>query len=53
MDNREFSQKDKEFRDACSKANVEPTVRQASKFRMKMGKAFKTIFAAGRESRRP
>ena len=40
MNNREFS-KDKEFIEYCKKAKVEPTKRQASKFRRKMGLAYK------------
>ena len=40
MTNREFS-KDKEFIKCCEIAKVIPTKRQASKFRRKMGLAYK------------
>ena len=40
MNNREFAQSDKEFQDACRKAGIPPTQRQASKFRLRAGKAF-------------
>lgn len=40
MNNREFAQFDKEFQDACRKAGIPPTQRQASKFRLRSGKAF-------------
>lgn len=40
MTNDEFSKKDKLFQFSCKLAKVEPTRRQASKFRMKKGKAF-------------
>ena len=40
MTNREFT-KDKYFRKCCEKMDVLPTTRQASKFRMKKGLAFK------------
>lgn len=40
MTNKEFSQTI-EFKNACEKAKVEPTTRQASKYRMKKGKAYK------------
>ena len=38
--NKEFASKDKSFRYCCEAAGVEPTKRQASKFRMKKGKAW-------------
>ena len=41
MTNKEFADKNKEFRDACARAGVEPTRRQASKWRMKKGLAWK------------
>jgi len=40
MDNREFAAISKEFIKACEKAGVNPTKRQASKFRMRKGKAY-------------
>ena len=40
MTNRQFSEKDQNFKNACVKAGVAPTVRQASKFRMKQGLAY-------------
>lgn len=41
MNNREFAEKDWTFRDYCEKAGVKPTKRQASKFRMGKGLAYK------------
>jgi hypothetical protein len=39
VSNREFAEKDAFFREHCEKANVKPTVRQASKYRRGLGKA--------------
>lgn len=41
MDNRTFAGTNQQFKDACSAAGVQPTKRQASKFRRKLGAAFK------------
>ena len=41
MTNKEFAEKDKIFRDICKRVNIPPTTRQASKWRMKKGKAYK------------
>jgi hypothetical protein len=41
MDNRTFSVTDGEFLAACVRAHVEPTKRQASKYRNKKGRAWK------------
>ena len=38
--NREFAEKDAEFREACFRAGIEPTARQASKFKLHFGKAW-------------
>lgn len=38
--NLQFSKEDQNFRNACEKAGVEPTMRQASKYRRKTGKAY-------------
>jgi len=38
--NRHFAEKNARFRQACQNAGVEPTVRQASKFRNGEGKAY-------------
>ena len=38
--NRKFAETDVKFQSACSEAGVQATARQASKFRMKRGKAF-------------
>ena len=43
MTNREFSKTDKRFVEACESAEVKPTVRQASKWRRKKGKAWKCL----------
>jgi len=40
MTNREFAEKDKDFRDACAAAKIPPSVRQASKYRLGFGKAW-------------
>ncbi len=40
MTNKEFL-KDKAFLECCKKANIEPSKRQASKFRNKKGIAYK------------
>lgn len=37
---REFAASDTSFRAACERASVEPTRRQASKFRNKRGRAY-------------
>jgi hypothetical protein len=41
VDNRTFAGTNQQFKDACSAAGVQPTKRQASKFRRKLGAAFK------------
>ena len=41
MTHKEFSDTDAGFREACREADTEPTMRQASKYRRKMGKAYK------------
>jgi hypothetical protein len=41
--NREFAEKDKEFRNLCENSGVKPTTRQASKFRNKRGLAYKHL----------
>ena len=40
--NKDFAKKDSVFQAACAKAGVEATARQASKYRMKKGTAYKT-----------
>jgi len=42
ISNQEFSC-DVNFREACSRANIEVTKRQASKYRRKTGKAYKLM----------
>ena len=41
--NRDFAATDVRFKNACEKAGVAPTKRQASKFRMEKGQAFKAM----------
>ena len=41
MTNKEFAEKDKEFKRACDYVHVNPTKRQASKYRNKKGTAYK------------
>jgi hypothetical protein len=38
--NKDFAKTDTKFREACEKAGITPTARQASKWRMKRGKAW-------------
>ena len=40
MTNREFAATNEEFREACERAGIAPTQRQASKFRLRDGRAF-------------
>lgn len=40
MTNKEFAAQDTKFRKACESANIEPTSRQASKYRSKRGLAY-------------
>ena len=40
MTHREFAGTNEVFRKACELANIKPTVRQASKFRLKRGSAY-------------
>lgn len=41
LSNREFAANDGHFRAACDKTGMKPTKRQASRWRMKTGKAYK------------
>jgi len=41
MNNREFAEKDEQFKKCCELAKVKPTKRQASKFRRGKGLAYK------------
>jgi len=41
MTNANFAKKDQNFRVACEVASIEPTKRQASKYRHKLGRAAK------------
>lgn len=41
IDNASFAATNVQFKDACTRAGVAPTKRQASKFRRKLGAAFK------------
>jgi hypothetical protein len=38
--NTEYAKTNKDFKLACSRAKIEPTSRQASKYRRKQGKAY-------------
>jgi len=44
--NGEFALSDKLFRAACDIARIPPTKRQASKFKLKIGKAYSVIHEA-------
>ncbi len=46
MTNRKFAKEDEKFQKACTLVEIEPTVRQASKYRNKKGKAFKAVLQA-------
>tara|TARA_Y100001951_G_C11204299_1_gene219005 strand:- start:592 stop:771 length:180 start_codon:yes stop_codon:yes gene_type:complete len=41
--NKEFMEHDRAFRRACVDAKIEPTKRQASKYRRKEGRAYRTM----------
>ena len=41
LTNKQFAEKNEEFKKACEKAEIKPTTRQASKWQMKKGKAWK------------
>ena len=41
--NEQFASQNNEFRVACENANIQPTKRQASKWRRKMGKAYRNF----------
>jgi hypothetical protein len=43
LTNREFAEKDEKFKEACAKAGIPPTQRQASKYRSKVGRAYLAI----------
>lgn len=49
MTNKKFSKEDELFKTACEIANVEPTKRQASKFRNQKGLAWECRQAAQRK----
>ena len=40
--NREFAKSNSQFKAACEKAGIPATQRQASRYRRKMGKAYKS-----------
>ena len=42
-DNKTFAQTNQAFKNACEKAGIPATKRQASKFRRKLGKAWKAL----------
>ena len=41
MDNKEFAEKDVKFNNACASLDMKATTRQASKWRMGKGRAYK------------
>ena len=43
--NREFSEQDEVFKQACTDVDVKPSQRQASKWRRKVGKAYKNKYS--------
>jgi ribosomal protein L32E len=47
MTNELFASSNPEFLEACKKADLKPTARQASKWRRQMGLAYKTRVEAG------
>jgi len=44
MVNFEFARTDEAFREACAKAGIEPTARQAGKYRRRTGLAWSTVW---------
>ncbi len=40
MTNKQFAETDVKFQAACAAVNIPPTARQASRYKMKKGKAF-------------
>jgi len=44
MVNSVFAYRNEDFRKACAKAGIEPTARQAGKYRRRTGLAWKTIW---------
>ena len=43
VENREFANSNKRFRDACAVVGIEPTRRQASKWRQRKGLAYRQV----------
>ena len=41
LTNRKFAKEDEKFQEACMNAEIQPTTRQASKYRNQKGKAYK------------
>jgi len=41
MTNKEFASTNEEFKSVCERLNIKPTKRQASKWRRKLGSAYK------------
>lgn len=50
LTNREFAEQNQEFREACYKAGITPTARQASKFRNRHGKSYETWLTSRQQS---
>lgn len=46
MTNRKFAKEDEKFQAACMNVEIQPTTRQASKYRNKKGKVFKAALQA-------
>jgi hypothetical protein len=44
LTNKDFAETNKLFRDCCAKADIDPTTRQASKWRNRKGLAFSMKF---------
>lgn len=40
LTNQQFADSNEEFRQACERAGIQPTKRQASKFKLKFGRAY-------------
>jgi len=48
MTNTEFAHNNETFQKACKEAKIEPTTRQASKYKRRMGLAFKVWHSKAR-----
>lgn len=50
--NQEFADSDSSFISTCNRSDIKPTKRQASKWRMKKGSAYKSILKRTEENKK-